>query len=1011
MRKRVSEYAIGNPAILAWVSGLLVHLLFAGGLWAAFSVETWRSDAGLPSQTVTSITQTTDGYLWVGTMNGLARFDGVSFVVFSSGNTPELTNPSISQVERRRAGGLWISTMDGHLFRMENGRFFPEPDATLSGSAPGAEILAEAPDGSLWITTRDRRLAQWKDGVLTLMNGRWGRGPESPIQARVSPSGDLILNGDLRQQCGACRLVDGEPVPVGHGFDSSWNYHAPGRDRSLWISDGKSVRLWRDGVWLSPEAAVKWRNRPLSFGIETRDRSLWLSTMGGGVFRYGIDGSVVQVGRKDGMGCEAVTRLFEDRSGSVWAATDGGGLSRIRPAFFSRVITTAPAPSVRITALAAAADGNGVWAGTDGDGLLRLLGDGSEGSDAGTKEIDRTEVVSALEREPGEVLAGTLRNGFRKSHGDRMGVLSGFPGSEIPVRALFRDSKGRIWVGQRSGNRVLRILSDASFSSGKIAADYLTLPNPGPDTDIRCFAEDSAGGIWAGCDAGGVYQIKPGGSVSRFTHADGLAGDNVWSMLAMPDGAVWIGHAGGGLTRWKGGTFSVCGAARGFPEEVVCGMADGGDGGLWIAGGKGIWRIALDELNRCCDGLAESVRAVRFGPGDGLPPDGIASTQGGVIRTGDGRLWFGTDHGVWIAHPLSYQPDPVPPLVAIEGISVDGKRRVAGEGPDRIGHEARYFEFRYSGLSLSHPSLVVFRYKLEGADTDWRDADTARSVFYSGLAPGSYVFRVKARSRDHVWSETDASYPIIIEPPWWRRASTVIAAVLLAVATAVGVTRFIVGRRAARQAEEWRRRHAIEAERGRIARDIHDRMGAGLNEIALLGDWLCTRESAVPESAEISARARELARAMDETVWAVNPAKDTVDGLVSYLAHAIGVWLKHSGIRSRLDLPAERNERVLSGEIRNHFYLACKESVLNAVKHSGAKEIRFSIRATPGQLEAAVSDDGVGFDPSLVRTGGNGLANIRLRLAQVGGTASISSSPGAGTRVTLSMPIPTGDFP
>lgn len=982
---------------LGQVRWLVLQLLLTAagfGVERDFCVDTWQAGSGLPSQSVNSIAQTDDGYLWVGTLDGLARFDGHRFTIFDSRNTPELGNGKIAQVARHAGGGLWISTEEGRLILLQNGVFSPVRGFPLAEQHPVAEILAEDSEGRLWITTWGGKVICWKDGKVVLDTEPWRASPGARMQVRVDENGQPLVNGFLKNGVSIAHVRDGQLVPLDPPPPGGQRYHAASRGGGYWMSSGNSVRLWKEGEWRTPQAAPNWHTRDLSIGISDREGHLWLATTGRGVLRYDRDGSVQVFGLRDGLGGDYVRTLFEDREGSIWVGLAGGGLSRIRPAVFRMMGSSGGRAIARFTALAPRSDGT-LWAGTSGDGLFVV-------DQAGVaKQVDGANMatlsVGAILAEGGDgARVGTTGKGLQNYLNGLWGRVPNLPSPNAAIKALFRDSVGRIWIGRHTGNEVAVIGPDGGVSR-------IQLPGDQDACDVRCFAENSDGTIWIGTDANGVFRWN-GKTVEAYTRHRGLPGSSVRAILADGAGGVWIGLAGEGLVRWKEGRFSEFGKDSGFPIGLICGLVDDGLGNLWVSGERSIIRVPSQQLE---DFVANGTRLkpILFDSGDGLSDmEAIGGMQATVMKRSDGRLVFSTTQGIAVANPSAYQPGPDLLPVIIEEMRVDGQLTGAG---GKVGPDARHFEFRFTGISLAHPENVFFQCKLDGIDRDWRDVGRERSISYTSLPAGMQEFRVRARNRDHAWTATDAVIQFEVLPPWWKRPWITVLLILGAAGAVALLTRLLVSRRHDRQMQILQQRHALETERARIARDIHDQIGTGLTEIALIGDiirMLGSDEAVAGNASEISVRARELARSMDETVWAINPKNDSVDSLVTYLSQAVSGWLRHTDIRCRFDLIEEAEDVVLASEARNHLYLACKEAVHNAIQHAGATEIQLQIRLEVDVLVLAIRDDGQGFDPASTPPG-DGLSNFRFRLEEIGGSATVESVYGSGTTVTFRLPL------
>jgi signal transduction histidine kinase len=434
-------------------------------------------------------------------------------------------------------------------------------------------------------------------------------------------------------------------------------------------------------------------------------------------------------------------------------------------------------------------------------------------------------------------------------------------------------------------------------------------------------------------------------------------------------------------------------------------------------------------LNRCADGELKSVRCLSYGKAEGLASTRCSGGfQPGVCKTADGRLWFPTTKGLAIIDPGSFTTNTVPPPVVIEELIVEGqpvkfhgpKAGVSGADSTsvlQIPPGKQRFELRYTGLSFAAPDKVRFKYKLGGLENEWVDAGTRRVAEYSYLPPGTYDFQVIACNNDDVWNKEGASLAFRVLPhvwqAWWFTIALAVAAAVAVAALAISVTRMRVRRRM----EHLERQRALERERARIARDIHDDLGASLTRITLLSQSVRSDlESGHRAGADVDriyGTARELTRSMDEIVWAVNPQHDTLDSLVTYLGRFAQHFLTTAGIRCRLDAPLHLPALPLTAEIRHNVFLAFKEGLHNVVKHAQATEVRLSLELRPDGFMLVIADNGRGFkwppgqEPVMEPAdghrlaGGNGLTNMQKRLEEIGGRCGWDTTPGEGTRAKL----------
>jgi signal transduction histidine kinase len=450
------------------------------------------------------------------------------------------------------------------------------------------------------------------------------------------------------------------------------------------------------------------------------------------------------------------------------------------------------------------------------------------------------------------------------------------------------------------------------------------------------------------------------------------------------------------LNRFQDGRFTSYGLKEGLPDTAVSRIIEDERGNLWMSGNKGVFRVARSQLNDFADGRIPYLTSVTYGTADGMI---IEETNGGSPagwRTPDGRLWFPTIKGLVGIEP-TVAAATTPPVVIehtiANGRSVD-RGALASLGPGSVDAE-----FHFTAIDLGAAEKTRFRYRLDGYDSQWIDAGTRRVAYYTKVGPGAYHFDVIATDSDGNWTTTAARIAVVVTPFWWQRRGVIAAALLLVLAaTAFGV-RHVSLRRARARVAELEREQALDRERIRIARDLHDDLGSRLSHIAIMAD-----SPAATGDGRIAQAARAAVRTMDELVWAVNARNDTVENFAYYIAQFAEEHVIAAGVRCRLLLPPDLPARALAADVRRHLYLAVKEAITNALKHARASEIRVSLRVDRETLVVEVADDGCGL-PADIDPTGNGLKNFRERMEAAGGTVEVVSSPGRGTRLVFSAPL------
>jgi signal transduction histidine kinase/ligand-binding sensor domain-containing protein len=953
----------------------------------------------LPDNKVTSIVQTRDGYLWLGTYGGLVRFDGVRFVVFDNNNTPEMHDSSVTSLFEATDGTLWIGHETGEVTRYQKGRF-----EAVDFKAPpgGSKIYGIAADesGDVWVLNAEGILARLSDGlVLTPRAGS----ATNLVEMAVSRGGSIWVerNGLLSH------LENGALTTIEFAAGSTNNYvHGicASRDGGLWVANKDRLLKWEDRRWTRDLGPLAWDETPLHTFIETRDGRLAAGTSDHGFFL--VDPAERppasrEFSRSNGFASDWVLSLCEDREGGLWVGT-GVGLYVARA---SKVQMVAPPDQWegRAVLSVSPAGGGGLWIGTEGAGLYRFH-DGTWERFGRESGIRNPYVWSVAEDAAGRVWAGSWSAGLYLRQGNRFETAPGLEGVVTHMPAIFCGSRGELWIGTGAG--LLR------YRDGQ--ADWLGPKGERTPRDVRAVVEDDDGSVWIGIYGGGIAHLD-GGRFQVFRKQDGLSTDFVLCLHMDREGALWIGTFGGGLNRFKRGRFSVIDQNRGLADSIICHIEEDADGYFWMSSHQGLMRVGKPDLDQCADGEIGKVHCLTFGLSDGMPTLKCAGgLQPAGCKTADGRLWFPTAKGLVTVNPRNISANPLPPPVVIERLLVDNRTAADGTAvapPLRLPAGGHQIEFQYAALSFVAPEKVRFKYHLKGLDENWVDAGAKRSANFSYLPPGDYTFQVKAANNDGVWNDTGAEFSFKILPHFWQALWFRTLAGGITAAAGGGIVWLDSRRRMRRKLERVDRQRALEHERARIARDIHDDLGSYLTRITMLSESarseLDDPRQAVADMDQIYDTARELTRAMDEIVWAVNPNHDTLESLANYLEKFAQDFLDAAGIRCRLDMPLQFPAWSLTSELRHNLFLALKEALNNVAKHSAASEVTISFAVKGADLEVSVQDNGRGFAPATDGSAGrrNGLSNMRRRLLEIGGRCDIHSAPGQGTKTVFAVRV------
>ena len=992
-----------KPAAL-WPRLLISILLLVAEAASAspnFVTRFWLRENGLPENKVSAVLQTRDGYLWVGTYNGLARFDGVRFVNFDSGNTPEMTDSVVTSLFEDKDGTLWIGHETGEVTLRVNGKFRPAETAVRWPRKKILDIGADE-EGDVWLCNEDGLLARTRDGVVLSPESGWRT---NLVEFTCSQSGAIWITRAGR----VSRLQHGQLTPLEFAAgDTNTSVEAVGasRDGGVWILADGRLRKWKAGQWTDDWGATPAGESPLLKVVECANGTLLGATSDHGLFLIFPSQKSLQFGRSTGFAADWVIDAQPDREGNIWVGTGGNGLAMIRESN----IETPAAPDAwqgRAVLSVCFDDDAALWVGTEGAGLYRFQ-DPDWTNFSFTAGLGNTYIWSLAQDTAGDLWAGSWSGGLFVRRGDHFETAPGLEHFLTPVPALCASRQGGLWIGTTEG--LLRYKSGHTTWFGQ---------DTGPARrDVRCILENRAGEVWFGTSGEGLFRLK-NGALKQFRRSDGLPSNFVRCLREDENSALWVGTSEG-LARLRENRFAVLRETQGLPDNVICDIEDDEHGYFWMSSYNGIFRASQSELCQCAEGQIPAVHCLALSAGDGLPS---LEATGVGCRSADGKLWFPTCRGLVAIDPQGARTNLLVPPVLIEALFVDNQRltNLDTATPLRIPPGNHRFEFEYTGLSFAAPEKVRFRHRLERLTADWSDAGPGRTAEFPYIPPGDYTFRVIACNNDGVWNEQGASLSFTVLPHFWQTAWFDFSGGLATVLAASAVVWFETRRGMRRKLEILERQRAIERERTRIAKDIHDDLGASLTRINLLSQSVRRTLDSHPQTEknldQICTTARQLTRAMDEIVWAVDPQHDTLDSLADYLAKLIHEVLRDSGIRCRLDFPLHLPAWSLTAEVRHNLFLAFKEALHNIVKHSGASEVQVAFASEASAFTLKVVDNGCGFHAAASRPVAlidgehpprrNGLTNMQQRLEEIGGRCEIQSKLGQGTQVTFFLPVPT----
>ena len=920
----------------------------------------WQVQQGLPQASIYAIVQTHDGYLWLGTQTALVKFDGVRFTTIEDIDGVSMADIWVTHLLEDEEGSLWIGTNHAGLFRVRNGKVtrFSQREGLPSDTV---QCLFSDRRGNVWVCTPDG-LAELTRDRVRLFGTEQGLTDRDVRAACVMPNGTLHVGGE------SARLAtwDGtrfHSQQIGLPEAASIATMLCAADDVLWIGTTDGL-IRRQG---GREDRLTSTNGLADDSILTltasHDGSVLVGTKKG--FSR-IRGREIESFRpEDGLSQSTVFSLYEDREGSLWAATKHG----LNQFFDGRAIpytTREGLPSNNTGPVLQDRHGT-IWVGTLGGGLAQF--DGHRFVALTTRDGLSSNTIDALAEDlEGDLWVGTDAGLNRLRRGQVIGTWTtgqGLPGNR--VQALYRDRAGTIWIATSGG--------PAAFRGGAVRPVpelHRRLADP-----ILAFGEDRLHTLHA----------VPDSDSPLLRRADALYRDR--------DGLLWVGTLGEGLRLIDGDRVVSFSVFDGLFDDVIYGITEDDNGRLWMACSKGIFSVSRSDLREFAAGRIHRFVSTPYSPLDGLRTiECQPGVQPVVTRMRDGRLWFSTIRGLLVLDPSHLERRYMAPAVAVEDVIVDGERRRAADVGQLVAGRNNV-EFGYTGVTFVAPTRITFRYILEGFNKTWIDAGPRRQAFYANLPPGRFRFRVAACSPDGACGEASRVVAFTIEPRYYQRAWFFPAC---GAALALGGWA-IYQLRIRRLKEEFK---LILAERGRIARELHDTLIQGFSGITMAMQALVWRLPASEERKTLEDIVADAGGSLREARQSLAGLRrhDSRSGLAAAVADAARQLTAAQDVRLKLEL--DDGGRPLRADVEYNLLRIAQEAVLNAVKHSGARTLQVTLDSTPQHLRLSVKDDGTGFDErEELPLGHYGLIGMKERAAHIGADFHLASTRGRGTTVQV----------
>jgi ligand-binding sensor domain-containing protein/signal transduction histidine kinase len=985
--------------------------------------EHWGSEKGFPAGSITAISQTDDGYLWIGTDQGLLRFDGVSFRGFAQAIPTTFAIGPVRSMAADVEGNLWIVLQSTKILRYRDGKFeLGGAEAEFGITSVGKRIDGTAVFSSLAFGPLAYRAGKFdvlsvaasENPAVSYSTGNgdslsshlsWATGvtahhfaePNSAVVTMAESSDGKLWLGT--QDKGLFYLQGGKiATPAGGFAQRKINCLLPLKNGEVWIGTDEGVFRWAAAAGARAGVPAALAHGEILSAIRDRDSNIWVGTRRG-LYRISASGGTAEHASFSPAG--GVSALFEDREGNVWVGSSHG-IDRFRDSAF-----------VTFTA-----------------------SEGLSSENNGSLYVD----------DDHRIWVAPLDGGLQLMDGTRSRAITD-AGLNRDVIYSLSGRSGELWMGRQQGG-----LTRLEYNSGGVTRAQTYSRKDGlAQNSVYVVKQTTDGAVWAGTLSGGVSKFE-NGHFQNFTAKDGLASDTVTAIAGSPEQTMWFGTPKG-LTAFSAGHWTTYGVAEDLPSAVVNCLYEDPEQILWIGTAAGLARYSAGHVQTTHDlpaSLRDQILGItedRFGwlwiatsshvlrvrrekllsgsiSGGDIqeygPEDGLLGTEGvkrpqSVFADATGRIWFSMNRGLSAVDPARAISNPAPALVHIESISADGSPMQTTDNI-KIPSASRRVTLRFIGLSLAAPERVRYRYMLDGFDRGWSEPASTRDAIYTNLRPGSYLFEVVASNSDGLWNQDGTSVAITIVPAFYQTSWFLLLCVLVLAVLSGAAYQWHVREVTARLDLQFKERLS---ERTRIARELHDTLLQSFQGLMLHFQRVRNLLPANPVEAM-----HRLDAALQGTEQAIIEGRNAIQdirsaGLVDdNLAQAITSLGEELHVRDgatevpqseiALNVMVEGDERPLEPLMRDEIYRIVREALRNSYRHADARSIEAEIIYAPDVFRVRVRDDGRGINPTVVeqgrRAGHWGLPGMRERALKIGGQLALWSELGAGTEVELTVP-------
>ena len=958
-----------------------------------YSIMEWSRDDGLPSNYVADIIQDENDFLWVATNSGLSRFDGVSFSTINRTSHPVLLSNSITSLFEDREGNIWFGTHGGGLYTIRPDTLERITDEMGLPSNYVRSIIQDS-SGTIWVGTDGEGIGKvLPDTVLTFSEEA---GLNRHVHSLALDENKILWIGT---ESGIYRLIDGSfqlhqsnNQLLGHNI----SYLLRNGNEMLAATPSGLVAIINDEV----EHLTGFDQTLIVNSVSIdRNNDIWISTLGSGVYKITADSAMKYIHGNLSRSLDAL-RIFIDREDNIWIGTREAGLLRLRNELITTYSTEDGLPDNKVYSVTEGIPGE-IWLGS-AEGITQFTRNEVKTFTPGSSVQDRL-IFTVQADEEGAVWGGT-RNGklYYLKEGEFQEIdLPVVPG--VVVISTYRSSDGTLWAGTNYG---LYRVQDDEITRFSINHEELT------NNDVRSITEDKNGTIWVGTSFG--LNAYSNGEFTHYTSDHNFSNLLIVSLHADSAGDIWAGTYGG-LHRLRDGEITAITQGEGLPNDRVYTIIEDDFGYFWLGTPDGIVRIKKSNVNDFLDGKQSALSFDLFGRAEGMKNELVTgSLQPTGLKAQDGTLWFATDVGVATLNPQEVKKNQIPPSVRLLSTRVDrlDSKSFRAVQPLELPRNHNEIEISYAAPSFIKPMDLTFRYMLEGLHTEWIDAGSRRSAYFSRLPPGEYNLRVIAANEHGVWNEEGVTLPIVVHPPfwltWWFIGLVVIF--FLTSGPSIYYRRVTSLKKKQVQQQNFMKRliDSQESERNRIAGELHDSLGQNLiiikNRAQMAEQNRIDKEFIATQLDEISNTASLTIQEIRKISHNLRPYNLQRFGLTRSVSRMIKNADESSEITFRENL--EDIDTLVAKDHQIHFFRIIQESLNNLLKHSEATIASITLKISNEFVQFTLRDDGKGFNLNdKLWQKGFGIEDIEHRANLIGGNLMIKSMPGQGTSIYLEIPI------